>query len=242
MRSPDRGRLFIAARAGEPVERYDLVIVLGSQVRKEGGRYVLARHTEMKARAAGIAYRLGIAGRFLISGGYNFWVRYDHESILPEPDESFEAFAKGRVEESEARAIADFVAERYGVPREAIVLEESSSDTRENAEFVGVILRRPAFSRLWRRAVLTLLHHMEEALSAFRAAELKVGALFAEDLLALEDRAWIDAVCEYYSAPRGGRLWNTQRIRELLSEGRSVGELLGLQVPAERPPIPSQSF
>jgi hypothetical protein len=34
------------------LEKYDLVIVLGSQVKKEGNQYILASHTELKAKAA----------------------------------------------------------------------------------------------------------------------------------------------------------------------------------------------
>jgi hypothetical protein len=41
------------------LEEYDLAIVLGSQVKKWDNRYFLAPHTELKARAAGIAYQRG---------------------------------------------------------------------------------------------------------------------------------------------------------------------------------------
>jgi len=208
------------------LEKYDVIVLLGSQVTKEAGQYALALHTELKARAAGVAWRKGIGERFIISGGYNWGVRYGDKQIFPKPDFSFEAFTRARrIGKSEAEIIRDFMRERCGVPEDAMLLEEVSATTEENAEFLRIILERPTFSEAKGTAVLTLVHHMERALPAFRAI-LEVDPLFAEDLLASQGSVWIDRICEFYESPKEGRQWDTNRIRELLTNGKSVGELL----------------
>lgn len=208
------------------MKKYDLVIVLGSQIKKQGVRYTLAPHTELKAQAAGVAWKKGITKRFIISGGYNFGVRYDGKQILPKADFSFEAFAKARNEKSEAEIIKDFLRDNYGVPETAMFLEELSAYTKEQAEILRVLLTRTTFSEAKKIAILTLLYHMKRALPTFRAIGLKAEPLFAEDLLALEGKLWIERICRYYSAPKGGKQWNTEKIRELLSNSKTIGELL----------------
>jgi len=56
--------------------------------------FTLAPHTELKARAAGIALQKRITNRFIVSGGYNFYLRYNETEILKTPDFSFEAFTQ----------------------------------------------------------------------------------------------------------------------------------------------------
>lgn len=208
------------------MERYDLVILLGSQVQKKDDEYSLAPHTKLKAEAAVIAFQKGITEKFIVSGGYNFWVRYNENQILPKADFSFEVFVHGRNEKSEAEVIRDFM-KNYGVPEEVMFLEELSSYTEEQAEILKILLGRSTFAGMKKKAILTLLYHMEKALPAHQKAGLEVEPLFAEDLLALEGEPGINKVCQYYSVPKGGRQWDTEKIRELLSTtGRSVRELL----------------
>jgi len=208
------------------LERYDLVILLGSQVKKEGNQYTLALHTELKTRAAGIAWQREITKRFIISGGYNFEVRYTDNGILKKPDFSFKAFVRGRRKRSEAQIIAEFLQKEYGVPLEAIFLEELSATTKESAEILKILLKRPTFKFAKIIAILTLLYHMERALPIFKETGLKVKPLFAEDLLILEDKSWIKRICNYYSIPKEGKQWNVSEIRELLSNRKSIGGLL----------------
>jgi len=210
------------------LEKYDLVILLGSQIKFKGiSGYMLAPHTELKAKAAGIAWREGITRRFIISGGYNFWVRYDESKILETPDLSFKAFTQGRMQESEARVIAEFLERRYKVLPEAMFLEELSATTHEQAEILGILLKRkPTFTFAKKIAILTLIYHMQRALPIFQSRGLEVEPLFAEDLLVLEGKSGIKKVCQYYSTPKEGKQWPVERIRELLSIRRSIGELL----------------
>ncbi|KPV65475.1 MAG: hypothetical protein AOA65_0079 [Candidatus Bathyarchaeota archaeon BA1] len=208
------------------MERYDLVIVLGSQVKRQGNQYILAPHTELKAQAAGVAWQKGITERFLISGGYNFWVRYDGCQIFSNPHFSFKAFALARREKSGAEVIRDYLKENYEIPEEAMFLEELSATTEENAEIFKILLKRPTFAFADRIAILTLLYPMERVFPIFKEAGLKVEQLFAEDLLILEDKSWIDRICDYYSVPKEGKQWDVDKIREPLSNRRSIGELL----------------
>ncbi|MFQ6049856.1 MAG: YdcF family protein [Candidatus Paceibacterales bacterium] len=210
------------------MEKYDLVILLGSQVLKQDNQYVLARHTQLKAQATVIASREGIAEKFIISGGGNFWVRYDENEILPKADFSFEAFVRGRNEKSEAEVIRDYM-KSHGVLEKAMFLEELSATTKENALIIKILLERTTFDFAKRVAILTLAYHMERALPVFQEAGLNIQPLFTEDVLALEGKPGVDKVCQYYSVPKGGKQWDTTKIEQLLSSGRSIRELTTVQ-------------
>jgi uncharacterized SAM-binding protein YcdF (DUF218 family) len=101
----------------------DAIVVLGSQV-YPGGRPgpSLAR----RADHAAALYRQGYAGHIICTGG------------LAEP-----------APKSEARVACDRLAEA-GVPREALLLEERSTSTEENAAFSAAIMRE----RSWDSAVI----------------------------------------------------------------------------------------
>jgi len=205
------------------LEEYDLAIVLGSQVKKWDNRYFLALHTELKARAAGIAYQMGVVKKFIISGGYNFGVRYDYSRILETPNFSFEAFALARWKKSEAQIIAEFLHEEYNVPLQDMLLEELSATTEENVEFLKILLKRQTFNFAKRIGVLTLLPHMERALPLFKKANLNVKPIFAEELLVLE-KYGVDKICEYYSIPSDKEEEKMKRIEELISKCKEVSQ------------------
>lgn len=101
----------------------DAIVVLGSQV-YPGGRPgpSLAR----RADHAATLYRLGYAGHVICTGG------------LTEP-----------ALKSEAQVACDRLAEA-GVPREALLLEERSTSTEENAAFSAAIMRE----RGWDSAIV----------------------------------------------------------------------------------------
>lgn len=122
--------------------------------------------------------------------------------------------------------IAEFLLKEYLIPSEAILLEEFSATTEENVETLKILLKRTTFAFAKKIAIQTLIYHMEKALPIFRKAGLDVEPLFAEDLLALEGESGIEKVCQYYSVPKGGKQWPVDKIRELLSSGKSIGELL----------------
>jgi uncharacterized SAM-binding protein YcdF (DUF218 family) len=202
--------------------RYEAVVVLGAQiVRKPDRSIMLAFHTEMRARAAGVAYRSRIAPLLIVSGGHNVGVRYSlrTNTVFPEPNLSPFALIKARLFPSEARVIAEFLHKDYAVHWDAMILEEKSVDTDQNADNCKRIIERRGLKEI---ALLTSLYHMEKAAVSFRRSGLDVKQLYAEDLLITEDQSWIDRIVEYYMLPRGDRSWDTRRIHSNLQRGESI--------------------
>lgn len=211
------------------MDKYDLVVLLGSQIKLIDDNYVLAPHTEMKAKAGVIALEKGITEKMIISGGYNFCVRYDLDKVLTKPDFSFTAFSVARFEySSEAQEIANFMTKDNKEIWHKIYLEELSATTEENAEFVKIMLKRtPTFDQVEKVGILTLLYHMEKALPIFRRAGIPALPLFAEELLVSADASWVDKICGYYITPKGGKQYNAEKIRELLTtKDRFLEEIL----------------
>lgn len=94
-------------------------------------------------------YRAGKAPQILISGGNLPWTT---------------------AAASEARLIADLLVE-LGVPRSALVLEESSRNTRENAQQTAAIFS----ARHWRSGlIVTSGLHMSRAVGVFRKMDVNV--------------------------------------------------------------------
>ena len=207
---------------------YDLVIQLGSQVKYSPAGYELAPHTAMRTEASALAIKTGITQNLMITGGSNFGVRYDDQQILKPANFSFAALSDADfTRRSEAAVIKDFLVNTYGVESGRIFAETLSATTEENAAFVAILLkRRPAFAGNERVAILTHLYHMEKALPVFVKAGLDVRALFAEDVLAECEPSWIKKICEYYSTPKGGKQYPVDKIRQLLTEDRSLIELM----------------
>lgn len=157
--------------------------MLGSQIKKRSKRYILAPHTKLKAIAAGLTWRIGITKKILISGGYNFWVRYNENQIFSKPNFSFEAFVKGREEKSEAEIIRNFLRQNFNIPNEAIFVEELSATTEESAAILKILLKRSTFSFVKKIGILTTHSHMRKALQAFESVGLKVEPLYAEEIV-----------------------------------------------------------
>jgi uncharacterized SAM-binding protein YcdF (DUF218 family) len=202
--------------------RYEAIIVLGAQiVRRPDREIALAFHTEMRVRAAGVAYRSGIASLLIISGGHNVGVRYSLQTntIFSEPNLSPLALIKARLYPSEARVIAEFLHKAYAVDWRAMVLEEKSTDTDQNANNCKRIIERRGLKEI---AVLTSLYHMEKTITSFRKSGLGAKPLYAEDFLIIEDKSWINRIVEYYTFPRGGRSWDNERIRRNLQGEQSI--------------------
>ena len=206
------------------MKKYDLIVLLGSQVKIVGNKYELAPHTKLKAEAAAIAYHKGITEKFIVSGGYNFWVRYNENQILI-ADFSFDAFVRGRSGKSEAEIIRNFM-KKQGVPKETIFLEEASATTQENAEILKILLSRTTFDSVKKIALLTLGYHMKSAFLVFKktlVSTVIIEPLFTEDLLGLDGRT--EDICQYYSTPKANIQWDIKKIRELLNHGKSVKEI-----------------
>ena len=103
-----------------------------------------------------------------------------------------------------------------------------------------MLKRRPMFTGNEKLAILTLLYHMSDsivkapegdkrkpgALAVFRSAGLNVDPLFAENVLADSGSREIERVCEYYKTPKGGKQYDVDRMRDLLTEGKSLTEMM----------------
>ena len=217
------------------MHQYDLVCQLGSQVMYSPAGYRLAQHTGMRTLASAVVLRRGIAPRLMILGGSNFGVRYDDDRIFnndhpsqKKPSFTFEAFAASDYyRKSEAAVIKQMLVNELGVDPSKVFAETLSATTEENAEFMKIILRRrPMFTGNEKVGILTLLYHMERVLPVFRKAGLNVEPLFAENILANDDPKQIEMICQYYSTPKGGKQYDIERMRQLLTEGKSLEEMM----------------
>lgn len=224
--------------------RADVIAVLGSRIGISNGKVKPALHTEMKIRAAGIAFKMGCSSRFILNGGYNFGVRYGldiEEPAYAEENISEIAQEKARVYRSEASLMAEFMRKECGVSPDCLILEEDSRTIQENVEFCREIVRRlytrgKSLVGSYGLGVLTLLCHMERALPLFQEEigkiesrngnRIRVIPFFAEDILVEADDSWIKRICEYYNVPRGGKQWDVRKIKNLLVERNSLAFML----------------
>ncbi|MCK4454040.1 YdcF family protein [Candidatus Parcubacteria bacterium] len=215
-------------------EHFDLIVVLGSQVMKVDREYYLAAHTRLKADAAVIAWKMGMTGHFLASGGPNFGVRYNEKDILSKVDSSFEAFARAGFEKSEAEIIRDYMV-KGGVPGYRILLEKSSAFTKEHPEFIKILLERDTFDFVKRIGILTMVYH-QKGFSVFEeefyGEAIEVVPVYTEKII-------VD-----YGGPEGaGRVrgyygrefpetykkpapFDIDKLIEILAQGRNIAELL----------------
>jgi hypothetical protein len=212
------------------LEKIDLCFGLLSQIKKniKTSEDYPAKHTEMKLDGLVTAFKKRFIYLIMLLGGHNYWVRYDYEKILPKADFSFKAFIKAREEKSEAEIARKYLEER-GIPGDVMFLEETSATSLENAKISQIILERTTFKSVGKIGIFSLAYHLERAFpifkEIFKGSRFQIKPLFAEDFLAME-KGGIERVCEYYSVPKGGKQWPVDKIRELLENGKSMGELL----------------
>ncbi len=83
----------------------------------------------------------------------------------------------GIAEEARESPVLGAQLERWGIPRERIVLEERARNTRENAVFSAEIARARGWSRL---LLVTSAFHMPRALGCFRKVGLPVTPFAAD--------------------------------------------------------------
>ncbi len=163
---------------------------------------------------------------------------------------TFEAFAGSDYDrKSEATVIKERLVDWLGAPHinsKRILAETLSSTTEENAAFLAIMLkRRPMFTGNEKIGILTLLYHMERAFPIFKKAGLNVEPVFAENIVVLDadakarqtqddircgdwpiDAMSVNKICQYYSTPKGGKQYDVDRIRQLLTEGKSLEEMI----------------
>ena len=212
----------------------DVVVVLGARIGvwNGNGKMAPAFHTEMRARAAGFAWKEKMAKGFILSGGYNIGVRYDLDRSTPvfgnpnspkKPDFSKRAQQKARCYRSEASVMAEIMIRDYGVPPEVLILEEESRTTAENAQNTLRILGRLNVKKF---TILTNLFHIQRAVKEFvftqRPIAMLPSTLLAESLYVKEDRRHLSLVLDYYSGSLGGMTWNQGEMRRWLLKNGDV--------------------
>ena len=235
------------------MRQLDVIVVLGSRIGLRNGIVAPARHTLWKIKASSVAYHRRFGKKLILSGGYNMTVRYDCDLNAPAfnsgpgskmPDFSETARRQARLYRSEASVMAECLIRDFSVLPEDIILEEESATTAENARESLKVVNRLFYGRngssadIFNVGVIALLYHMPRAFVSFLSELMKIGAdtnerikiipLFAEDLLMLEDTRWLDAICHYYREPRGKEKWDTKLIRQILTNGHSIGSIVNL--------------
>lgn len=201
---------------------YDLVVALGARVglKYQGGldMMVPSKHLEMRLEAIHLLYENRVADRFLLSGGYNVGVRYPEtlaeprygdNSFVPPKNFSDIARMRARRHRSEASVMTEFLQLMYQMPPECFILEEQSHTTKENALFVQAICKRMGIKHI---GLVTNVYHITQATQAFREPCLDVDGIPAEHVLWALDTTdiWRPKICEYYSQPRGEKLWDVE--------------------------------
>ena len=198
-------------------------------------------HTEMSAAAFALVYEKGWGQRAIFNGGFNVGVRYWlNGTLLSPPDFSFAAFARASRYPSESGVMKDYVMQAFGLPSSAVLLEQTSATTEENAYVDAQILNRTNFlPPIKTLGLLTNLYHMPRAFISFRSALSLIGIqpcpVFAEDMVCLLGLEWIDRVIAYYKSPHGGRMWNTTALQDIMVArlkgdlGVSVASLVDMQ-------------
>lgn len=100
---------------------YNKIMVLGTAGADEGGElYFSAPARNRCDRAAEAYFGSGFGrsdGSILIAGGYAKWL-FDEPPV-----------------KREARVMAEYLIERYGIPKNALLLEDESTNTEENFTF-----------------------------------------------------------------------------------------------------------
>jgi uncharacterized SAM-binding protein YcdF (DUF218 family) len=144
--------------------RFDAIVLLGCPVRRTPPAGAALRRVERAARA----YREGLAGTLLVSGGRRW---------------------NGLVE---ADALADALVER-GVPREALLRERKSRTTHENAVESARLLLPKGQTRV---AVVSCDFHLRRALYCFRRAGFDAEGFGAPSPPLPPFRTWLRALRE----------------------------------------------
>jgi len=111
---------------------------------------------------------------------------------------------------SEARAMQWFLRD-LGVPSQALLLEEDSRTTQENAAFSAAILKRRGIDRV---LLVTSALHMRRALAHFEAQGIKVvpAATDYETGLASDGQRWLPDAGALDVSGRSMKEWVGQRI------------------------------
>lgn len=153
-------RLLEAPLAGQdqPIEALDAIVVLGAPL-GPGGGLTTVLHERIEAAAA--LYRAG-AGRFVVASGG----------------------VTGDAPRAEADAIADGLAQA-GIPDDAVLVEDASLTTHDNARRCAALLGPRGATRIW---LVTQPFHGRRAALLFRRAGFEPRVWHIADSVQYRDR------------------------------------------------------
>lgn len=166
----------------------DLGVVLGCRVGlNDSGLMALSNAARIRVQAAGQCWKSKLVDRFVISGGHVIGVRYALDMKIPvfgrpnsdrAPDFSEAAKEQAKLYRSEASVMAEVLNREFGVVPEALILEEGSYCTADNARLTAPIVTRLGVERI---AVITGRDAMEKALREFQKVGILATPLVAEE-------------------------------------------------------------
>lgn len=141
--------------SAETPEHFDAIVVLGKNIgvdypraRIRQTKGYLSPHSKLNVLAAGDLYAAGTTDRIIFSSGHTSGKNYP----------------------SEADAMKRFLLERFPeIPEEAIILEENSLDTWENAKEVKKVIKQNRFESV---GLLTVEFHLERAAFLFASERI----------------------------------------------------------------------
>lgn len=147
-------------------EHFDAVVVLGKNIgvdyspqRIRNTKGFLSPHSKINVIAAGDLYRAGLADKIIFSTGHT----------------------AGDDFPSEADAMERYLLEKYPeIPEEAIILEENSLDTWENAKEVKKILAEGSMQNV---ALLTVGFHLRRAKTLFESEGIQLAPFSADKII-----------------------------------------------------------
>lgn len=180
------------------IEQLDCIIVLGGLIyQKVDGSFEPSPERASRPIAAAQIYKKNPKLKFVVSGGYNIGLRYTlNGDLISQVDFDLKRFAQARqIGPSEASVFRNIMV-NYGVPSDAVYLEEMSATTIENARFCYAIFSRTNFiskdtNRL-KIGILTNSDHIERAMAIFKKEfsnlNLDLTPIAAEDCISSENK------------------------------------------------------
>lgn len=152
--------LFSKLAVEQKIQKADAIVVLGAGVTESGwpGKFSLERTVK-----GVILYKQGYANTIIFSGGW------DHDGYI-----------------SSAKAMLQ-VAEDLGVPKQAILYEDKSHDTYENALFTSEILKEHKLNSV---ILVTSASHMRRSALVFNKLGISVYPAPAEEKLCKPELSW----------------------------------------------------
>jgi len=227
-----------------PVNLFNLIVIPGADIENNINvnislEYLPGFSAESRSSAGAVVRNLtntiySSELFILMSGGYNVGVRYLlNGTILQQPNNSFQAYANARNYASEAETMKNFIALKFAVPTNIIMVEEDSDSTAENSKFSSILLQRLSTytfpNEKLQIGLLTNLYHMPKFIGLviddnLNPLNVSFYPLFAEDYVCMllndmNGNDWIETISTFYV--EYFTTWNVTKIESIMLARRS---------------------